>query len=165
MAQSQLSLEDLLAQAGGFRNLFKVIREKGLNVEKEMQKVLKVEAPLFDRVGLSIDKIEEGMVEVSFRYNEEIGRVGKMVHGGIGMYVLDTAAGLAVMTKNDGIDQLTLELKVNFLEPMRNSPFRAVGRVLRMGRTTAVAEADLLDVEGRLCAKGIGTWHLIAPKS
>ncbi len=159
-----MSLEDLLTKAGSYKNLLQMIRDKGLDLEKEMQKVLKKEAPLFERVGVSIDKIQDGMVQISFRYSEEIGRVGRMVHGGIAMYVLDTAAGLAVMTKNHGIDQLTLELKVNFLEPLRKSPFRAVGRVVRVGRTTAVGEAELRDAEDNLCAKGLGTWYLIAPK-
>ena len=152
----------MLDQAGGFRKLLQRIREKGLDVEKEMQEVLTREAPLFNRVGMKIDSIKDGTVQISFRYNEEIGRVGKMVHGGIGMYVLDTAAGIAVMTRNDGIDQLTLELKVNFLEPMRKSPFRAIGRVVRAGRTTAVAEAELIDSDEQICAKALGTWYLIS---
>jgi uncharacterized protein (TIGR00369 family) len=142
-----------------------MLRDQGLNLEKEMQKVLWKEAPLFERVGVSIDKIGDGTIQLSFRYNEEIGRVGRMVHGGIAMYVLDTAAGLAVMTKNPGIDQLTLELKVNFLEPLRKSPFKAVGKVVRTGRTTSVAEAELVDADGTLCAKALGTWYLIATKT
>jgi acyl-CoA thioesterase len=160
-----LSLEELLDKAGGFRKLLQMIRDKGLDVAKEMQKVLTREAPLFNRVGMKIDRIQDGTVQISFRYNEEIGRVGKMVHGGIGMYVLDTAAGIAVMTKNNGMDQLTLELKVNFLEPMRNSPFRAVGRVVRVGSSTAVAEAELIDSQDQICAKALGTWYLIGTKN
>lgn len=160
-----MSLEDLLAKTGSYRNLLKTIRDQGLDVEKEMQRVLWREAPLFERMGLSIDKIQDGTIQMSFHYSEEIGRSGRMVHGGIGMYVLDTAAGLAVMTQNHGVDQLTLELKVNFLEPLRKSPFKAIGRTVRVGRTTAVAEADLFDVEKQLCARALGTWYLIGSKT
>lgn len=165
IVKSQMSLEELLAKAGSYKNLLRMIRENGLNVEKEMQKVLWKEAPLFERIGLTVDKIGDGMIEMSFRYTEEIGRSRGMVHGGIGMYVLDTAAGLAVMTQNHGVDQLTLELKVNFLEPMKNSPFHAVGRVVRVGRTTAVSEGEITDAHDRLCAKALGTWYLISKKA
>ncbi len=160
-----MSLEDLVSKAGGYRNLLQMIRDQGLDLEKEMQKAMWKEAPLYERVGVSIDKIGDGTVQLSFAYNPEIGRVGRMVHGGIAMYVLDTAGGLAVMTKNQGVDQLTLELKVNFLEPMRKSPFKAVGKVVRAGRTTAVADAELVDAEGHLCAKALGTWYMIAQKT
>ncbi len=162
---SRTSLEDLLSKAGGYRNLFQMLRDQGLHVEKEMQEILWREAPLFKTAGASVDKIGDGTVQLSFRYSEEIGRSGGMVHGGFAMYVLDTAAGLAVMTRNPGIDQLTLELKVNFLEPMRRSPFKAVGKVVRTGRTTSVSEAELVDADGTLCAKALGTWYLIAAKT
>jgi acyl-CoA thioesterase len=157
----EMSLEELLSKAGSFKNLLKMIKDRGLDLEKEMQKVLWKEAPLFERIGLAVDKIQDGMIQMSFRYNEEIGRSGRMVHGGIGMYVIDTAAGLAVMTENPGVDQLTIELKVNFLEPLKKSPFRAVGRTVRVGKTTAVAEAEIWDADDRLCTKGLGTWYLI----
>jgi uncharacterized protein (TIGR00369 family) len=161
----EMSLEELLSRAGSYKNLLKMIRDRGLDLEKEMQKVLWKEAPLFERIGLMVDRIQDGMIQMSFRYNEEIGRSGKMVHGGIGMYVIDTAAGLAVMTENQGIDQLTIELKVNFLEPLKKSPFRVVGRTVRVGKTTAVAEAEIRDTDDRLCAKGLGTWYLITRKA
>ncbi len=154
----------MLAKAGSYKNLLRIIRDQGLSVEKEMQKVLWKEAPLFERIGLTVDKIQDGTIRMSFRYSEEIGRSGGMVHGGIGMYVLDTVAGLAVMTQNQGTDQLTLELKVNFLEPLKKSPFEAVGRTVRVGRTTAVSEGELFDADQHLCAKALGTWYLVGQK-
>jgi uncharacterized protein (TIGR00369 family) len=162
-----MSLEEMLAKAGSYKKLLQTVRDQGLSVESEMQKILQKEAPLYHRAGISIAKIQDGTVQLDFPYNEEIGRVGKMVHGGIIMYVLDSAAGLAVMTRNHGIDQVTIELKVNFLEPLSKSksPFHATGRVVRVGRTTAVGEAEIKDAEGTLCAKGLGTWYLIGPKN
>ncbi len=160
-----MSLEEMLGKAGSYKNLLQMIRSQGLDVEKELEKVLWREAPLFERIGLSVDKIEDGTIRMSFRHSQEIGRSGGMVHGGIAMYVLDTVAGLAVMTQNHGTDQLTLELKVTFLEPLTKSPFAAVGRTVRVGRTTAVAEGELFDADQHLCAKALGTWYLVSQKS
>ncbi|HZY47235.1 MAG TPA: PaaI family thioesterase, partial [Candidatus Bathyarchaeia archaeon] len=105
-----MSLEEHLAKAGSYKNLLRTLKDQGFDTEKELQKILWREAPLFQRIGLSVDKLGDGMIEMSFSQSEEIGRSGGMVHGGIAMYVLDTAAGLAVMTQNHGIDQVTLEL-------------------------------------------------------
>jgi uncharacterized protein (TIGR00369 family) len=56
---------------------------------------------------------------------------------------------------------LTIELTVNFLKPLKKEPFRAIGRELRSGRTTAVAEAEMRDGENELCAIALGTWYKI----
>jgi acyl-coenzyme A thioesterase PaaI-like protein len=42
-----------------------------------------------------------------------------------------------------------------------DGPFRAQGRVIRNGRTTVVAEAEIRDSKGVLCARGIGTWLVL----
>ncbi|MDG6898230.1 MAG: PaaI family thioesterase [Nitrososphaerota archaeon] len=119
------------------------------------------ESELFRIVGYRVEKIEEGRAELSFPFSRAIARRGGMVHGGVVMYTLDNAAGIAVMTVNGGTDQVTLELKVNFLEPLRKGPFRAVGKVLRAGGNTVVAEGEVSDAEGLVCARGLGTWYII----
>ena len=71
------------------------------------------------------------------------------MHGGIISFALDTVGGLACMANNPGVDQVTIELTVNFLKPLKKEPFRAIGRELRSGRTTAVAEAEMTRWGGR----------------
>ena len=80
------------------------------------------------------------------------------------MYTLDNVCGIAVMTVNRGVDQLPTELKINFLEPLRKGPFRATGKVVRAGGTVAVAEGEVRDAEGTICAKGMGSWYMIKKK-
>jgi acyl-CoA thioesterase len=160
-----MSFDELLANAGGFKNLFELVRKKGLNLESEVEKLLKQESGLFSIVGFSVKKVTEEYAELSFPFSHQIERHGGMVHGGIISYALDIVGGLAVMAQNTGIDQVTLELKVNFLEPVRKDPFRVIGRTIRQGRTTAVAEAELRDGEDKLCAKALGTWYLISSRN
>jgi len=77
------------------------------------------------------------------------------------MFALDSVGGLAIMPNNSGTDQVTLELKVNFLKPLKKGPFRAIGREIRSGRTTSVAQAEMRDGDEDLCAVGLGTWYKI----
>lgn len=156
-----MSFEEVLKEAGGFKGLFTEIRNQGLSLEGELERFLKSESGLFSIAKFSIRKLGDGYAEISFPFSPEVARHGGIVHGGITSFALDSAGGIAVMTNNVGIDQVTLELKINFLEPVRKEPFTAKGFVLRHGRTTSVAEAELRDGEGKLCAKALGTWYMI----
>jgi uncharacterized protein (TIGR00369 family) len=157
-------LDELISDAGGFKQLFHKLRLRGLNVEEQITRVFGEESPLFSVAQFSIKKVASGYAEIAFPFSEKISRRGGMVHGGMISYALDTAGGLAVMSENTGVDQLTLELKINFLEPARNSPFSVTGRVLRQGRSVAVSESELRDSEGKLCAKSLGTWYMVQGK-
>jgi uncharacterized protein (TIGR00369 family) len=159
-----MSFEEMLKSAGGFKGVFAQIRSQGLNVESELEKFLKSESGLFTLAKFSVKKVGNGHAELSFPFSKEVARHGGFVHGGMVSFALDNAGGIAVMTNNVGIDQVTLELKVNFLEPLKKEPFTAKGTVLRHGRITSVAEAELRDGDGKLCAKALGTWYMILPK-
>jgi acyl-CoA thioesterase len=161
----ELSFDEMLSKAGSFKRLFDQVRGQGLNLEENASNIFRMESPLFSLAKFSIKKLGDGYSELGFPYSETISRHGGMVHGGMASYALDTAGGLAVMTQNEGIDQLTLELKINFLEPMRSSPFTASGTVIRSGRSVSVAEAEIRDEEGKLCAKALGTWYKIYPRN
>jgi uncharacterized protein (TIGR00369 family) len=152
----------MLASAGGFKNLFGSLRASGADLEGEVERFLKQESGLFALAGFSVVKISSGYAELRFETSPSVVRRGGMIHGGVISYALDTAGGLAVMTENTGVDQVTLELKVNFLEAALRSPFRAVGRTVRQGRTVSVAESELRDHDDKLCAKSLGTWYEIA---
>lgn len=160
-----MSFEHLLDQAGSFKKLFAVARKGGADVQAEMQKAMTWDSELFRTVGYRIEKVGKGRAVLSFPFSREIARRGNMVHGGIVMYTLDNVCGIAVMTVNPGVDQLTMELKVNFVEPLRSGPFRATGKVLRAGGAVAVAEGEVKDGEGRLCAKGLGTWYMVKKRA
>jgi acyl-CoA thioesterase len=153
---------ELLTSAGGFKGLFELAKKNGLSPEKELETFLREESGLFALAGFSVEKLEDGYAELSFPYSHEVARHGGILHGGIITFALDNVGGCAVMTQNRGVDQVTLELKVNFLEPARESPFRAIGKVLREGRTISTAEAELRDRNGKLCAKGIATYFMIS---
>jgi uncharacterized protein (TIGR00369 family) len=82
------------------------------------------------------------------------------VHGGIIATVLDSVIGCAVHTKLPvGRAHTTLEIKVNYLRGVNREtgPMTAVGRVIRLGRQTEMAEASLSDAGGKLFAQASTT--------
>jgi uncharacterized protein (TIGR00369 family) len=160
-----VSLDQLLNEVGSFKKLLVLARKTGTDAESELEKAMGGEGELFKTVGFRVLKLSRGRAELSFPFSRAVARRGGKVHGGIIMYSLDTASGVAVMTVNPGVDQLTMEIKVNFLRPLERGPFRAIGKVVKAGNSVVVAEGEIRDARGALCAKSLGSWYIIRKKT
>ncbi len=156
-----MSFRKLVEEAGSFRALFESLRAAGADVSAQVQEAFENDK-VFRYIGFKVDSVDQGSVQLSFPFSENVTRWGGIVHGGVVMTALDNACGLAVMTVNPGKNQVTMEFKVNFLEPLTDGPFQALGRVIRKGKTAIVAEGEIRDSKGVLCAKGLGTWLVLA---
>lgn len=82
------------------------------------------------------------------------------VHGGYAATLLDSACGIATLTKlapDQGFT--TLELKVAYHKAMtaETGPVRAEAVITSFGRRVAYADAKLTDAEGRLLASATST--------
>jgi uncharacterized protein (TIGR00369 family) len=76
-----------------------------------------------------------------------------MVHGGLLCTLLDSVAGCAVHTQLPaGTGYSSIEIKVNFLRPIHAGAgeLEAVGRVVRLGRRVAFAEAEAHTLDGKV---------------
>jgi uncharacterized protein (TIGR00369 family) len=81
-----------------------------------------------------------------------------LLHGGMISTMADTATGLAVRTKLEpGTRHVTIQLAVQFLAAGREGRIEAHGRVVRLGRQIAHAEADIVDPAGKLLARAQST--------
>ena len=161
---ASMSFDALLDEVGSFRKLFELARKQGADVEGELERAMAADSGLFTNVGFRVVKVRSGRAELSFPLSKAVTRRGGMVHGGIVMYSLDNACGIAAMSVNPGIDQLTTELKVNFLRPLKKGPFRAMGKVVKSGNSVVVVEGEVRDANGALCAKSLGSWFIIRKK-
>lgn len=109
--------------------------------------------------------VEEGKVlfkfiPAEFHYNP----IG-CVHGGVISTLLDTVTGCAVhsiLPKNKAYT--TLELKVNFIRAitLKSGDMYAEGRLIHLGRSTALAEAYLKNADGVLYAHATSTCMILA---
>src|SRR5258708_21478139 len=80
------------------------------------------------------------------------------VHGGILCDIADAAMGIAFATTlSPGESFTTVELKINFLRPVRQALLRAEGRVIQRGRTMGYVECEVTDETGKLVAKSNST--------
>lgn len=116
--------------------------------------------PIMETLGFALLEAEHGRVafegEPQFRHYNPIGTV----HGGFAATLLDSALACAVhSTLGRGEAYTTLELKLNLVRALTDQagPVRAEGRIIHRGRTTATADGDLRDGEGRLYAHATTT--------
>jgi uncharacterized protein (TIGR00369 family) len=74
-----------------------------------------------------------------------------IVHGGVSAMALELVGSAAVNEGRDGHPLNTASLRVNFLREFRTSPeSRYVGTALRVGRSSAVAEAQAVGDDGKV---------------
>jgi uncharacterized protein (TIGR00369 family) len=122
------------------------------------------EGPAFNElVGLRDGEIGDGRATVSLVAGEQHLNPGGTVHGGAIATLIDVAMGRAVVSLFAG-DELpvTIEVKVNFLEPGRIGSLVAEARVSRRGRRFTVVHAEVTQSEdGETVAEAMGTFTTV----
>lgn len=84
-----------------------------------------------------------------------------VAHGGVVASLLDTAMGSAVVSSLAPEEWCgTLQLSVQFREPVRPGTITGEGRMVRRGRTAAFAEGEIRDQAGTLLAVAHGIWTI-----
>jgi uncharacterized protein (TIGR00369 family) len=121
-------------------------------------------------LGLALESLEKGHVVFSMRVKPKHKQLHGVVHGGVLATLADTVAAIAAYTTvPKGTNIATVEMKINFLEPVPGGRIKAVGRVLRTGRNFVVTECEIYLENGSLAAKALLTFgaargHAIAPR-
>jgi len=96
-------------------------------------------------IGASIESILPGSVELRMPFNIGFAQQRGYQHAAINTMLVDTACGCAAVTlAAPGFDVLTVEYKVNFLNPGRGHTFIATGKVIKPGRTLSVCAGEVI---------------------
>jgi len=110
-------------------------------------------------LGFELDAVETGRAVLRLDVRRHHRQLHGVVHGGILAAMADTAAAIASYTVlPKGATLATVELSINYLEPVPGGRVKAEGRVLRVGRNFAVAECEIRIEDGSLAAKALLTF-------
>ena len=62
-----------------------------------------------------------------------------------------------------GVAYTTLELKINFLKAItiKTGKMRAIGKIIHLGKSTALVEASLQDETGKIYAHAVSTCMIL----
>ena len=104
--------------------------------------------PFMQTLQADLVSVEPGRVEVAVDNWPGLQQQHGFVHAGVTTTLLDNACGYAAISlKPPGIEVLTIELKVNLLNPGRGERLVAIGQVLKDGRQVTVVSADAYGVQ------------------
>jgi uncharacterized protein (TIGR00369 family) len=119
---------------------------------------LQIRPPISELIGFEVSEASEGRVVVVLEAGTRHFNPMGTVHGGILCDIADAAMGIAFATTlAPGESFTTVELKINFLRPVRQAQLRAEGRVVQRGRTIGYVECEITDENGKLVAKSNST--------
>ena len=112
-------------------------------------------------LGVTLTHISPGSVHLSFPVRDELRQQHGSVHAGALASVMDSASGYAAFTLMPaGSGVVSVEFKVNLLEPALGERVEARARVVRAGRTLTSVAAEAWVIDGaseRLAATFSGT--------
>ena len=110
-------------------------------------------------LGFDVESVHDGRAIFRLDVRPRHKQIHGVVHGGILAALADTTAAIAAYTViPKGVEIATLELKINYLEPVPGGRVRAEARVLRAGRNFVVAKCEIFDARGKLAAKALLTF-------
>jgi uncharacterized protein (TIGR00369 family) len=113
-------------------------------------------------LGFDVESIHDGRAILRLDVKARHKQLHGVVHGGILTALADTTAAVAAYTViPQGTEIATLELKINFLEPVAGGRVLADAKVLRKGRNFIVTECDILNANGSLAAKALLTFSAV----
>lgn len=116
--------------------------------------------------GFRLAKAEKGRAVFRMEVLDHHKQIHRVVHGGVVAMLADTAGGFAsFLAAPKGARVATIEMKINFLEPVEKGKIVADARVLRLGRTTSVVDCNVTDQDARLVAKALMTFSVRQPQA
>ena len=110
--------------------------------------------------GLRLVDLDDGEATVEVTLRKEGLNPHGIAHGGLIFTLCDVATGVAART--GGRNTVSQDASIYFLRPGTNTEkLTAKGRVIKAGRTTGLAEAEVFTDDGKLIAKAEITVHFI----
>lgn len=112
---------------------------------------------IMETLGAELGRVEPGLVEIALRFRPGLSQQHGFFHAGVTSTIGDSAGGYAGLSLFPAeATVLTVEYKINLLAPADGQCLRALGRVIKPGRTLTICDVEVfVEKEGRerLCAK------------
>jgi uncharacterized protein (TIGR00369 family) len=107
--------------------------------------------------GVRLEDVGPGRCIVAADFGENVAQQHGYFHGGFIGGLADAAGAIAAATLMEATQSLlTVEYKINLLAPAQGPTLRAIGEVVRAGRTLSVSQVNLINIDGAkeqvLCA-------------
>ncbi len=111
-------------------------------------------------LGMRLEELGEGTSRFVMLAEPRFFNAGGVVHGGAIASIADAsvAAALATLVDHEREMMATVEMKINYIAPVRGGEITCEARIIQKGRSVAVGEASVSDADGKLLARAMATF-------
>ena len=98
-------------------------------------------------IGLVLDDIETGFAQMHIDIKNHHMQHTGFTHGGVTATICDVVTGIsAYTTAPKGLNVVTVDLKVSYVNPSTAPTIKAIGRVKKSGKSLIFCEGEVFDV-------------------
>lgn len=116
--------------------------------------------PFSKLLGMRVESVEEDFARVALPFRGELTQPRGTMHGGALASLADSAMAIALLASVGHEKSIvTIEMKINYLEPVAEGTAVAECRITHRGKRTAFGDIDIR-VGDRLVARATGTFML-----
>jgi len=118
-------------------------------------------APYYRLLGMKVDEAGKGRSRLSLEFKKDLTHPYGIMHGGALASLADSAVAIALLGMCGQEKKiLTIELKINYFQPVGEGTVVADCEISYSGSRTAYGEVDMR-VDGKLVAKATSTYMVI----
>ena len=121
----------------------------------------KTNNPFWSLLGMELVAVKKGWAKIRLPFSEKLANGIGLAHGGAIFSPADSAVGMALvglLNKEETIS--TLEMKINFLKPVKGGEIIAEAKIIHRGTMTAIGDVEVWDENENLVAKGLATYAI-----
>jgi len=106
-------------------------------------------------------EIKKGWALVRLPVADKLTNAIGLVHGGAIFSAADSAVGMALVGMTSRDENIsTLEMKINYMKPVKGREIMAEAKIIHRGSQTAIGDVDVRDEERNLISKGLATYAI-----
>jgi uncharacterized protein (TIGR00369 family) len=124
---------------------------------------------LMTLIGAELVEAAAGRAVIEVPYRDDLTQQHGYFHGGVVTAIADTACGYAAYTTMpENASVLTVEFKINLVNPASGDRLRAEAKVRKSGRTLVVVGARVKVIRGEkevICGEMLGTFIVLRDTS
>lgn len=114
--------------------------------------------PFLKLVGLELREAADGHARYTLDLRPELGNIHHAAHGGVIMTVLDAAMASAAVSKSGFTTiVMTIDMSISFMRP-GTGRLTVTGQVTGGGASVCFCEGQIVDEDGTMVAKAIGSF-------
>jgi uncharacterized protein (TIGR00369 family) len=131
------------------------------NVSEVISKVNAI--PFYKTLSIRLVKIDEKGSTVKIRLKNKHKNMWDNVHGGVIASLVDIACALSVIPfLKDGETMVSVVLQVQYFAPaVVKGDLTGIGKVINQGKRLMNTDAEILDMDGHLVAKGTSVLRIL----